>query len=102
MKLIIVTALKEYSEQVAAIFKKADIHVFSATDTIGFKDGAEQNPLDSWFGAGDARFDSVFLFSFTGNENADKTIQLINLYNQEQPGDFPIRAFVLPVEKFSN
>ncbi|MDD2791701.1 MAG: hypothetical protein PHD73_00875 [Sediminibacterium sp.] len=102
MKLLFVTALKESAEIVAAIFKKADIRVYSATDTIGFKNGSDKYLLDNWFSSGDAKFDSIFLFSFTGEENADHALTLINQYNQEFPGDFPIRAFVMPVEKTSN
>lgn len=102
MKLFIVTALKEYSEMVAAIFKKTGIHIFSATDIIGFKDGTSHNLLDDWFGAGDARFDSVIFFSFTSEENADMALKQIQEYNQKQAGDFPLRAFILPVEKFSH
>ena len=99
MKLLFVTALKEYTKQVGGIFKKADIHVYSATDTIGFKDGQVPDLIDSWFSVGEAKFDSVFLFSFTGEENAEKALQLIHEHNQEFPSGFPIRAFVLPVEK---
>jgi len=101
MKLVIVAALKEYSDQVAVIFRKANVRIFSATDTIGFKDDSEQNLIDSWFAMREASFDSVFLFSFTEDQNAIKTLDLIREYNQEKPGDFPIRAFVLPVENAS-
>ncbi len=38
MKFFIVTCLKEYQDDVTKIFKQANIHVFSATDVIGFKD----------------------------------------------------------------
>ena len=99
MKLLFVTALKEYRKQVGDIFKKAGIHVYSATDTIGFKDGEPADLLDSWFSIGEAKFDSVFLFSFTSAQNVEKALLMIHEHNQEFPSDFPIRAFVLPVEK---
>ncbi len=102
MKLLTVTALKEYSEKVTAIFRKAGIHVFSATDIIGFKDSSDQNLIDSWFGMSDARFDAVFLFSFTDDEKANTALQFIREYNQENPGDFPLRAFILMVENSSH
>jgi hypothetical protein len=98
MKLLTVTALKEYGEKVTAIFRKAGIHVFSATDINGFKDGSDQNLTDSWFGMSDARFDAVLVFSFTEDEKANSALQFIHDYNQENPGDFPLRAFILPVE----
>ena len=102
MKLIIITALKEYSDQASAILKKAGISVFSATDIIGFKEGTNHNLLDDWFGAGDARFDSILLFSFTGNEQAETALKLVQENNQTQGSDFPIRAFILSVDQFSH
>jgi hypothetical protein len=102
MKLLMVTSLKEYSEQVAAIFKSAGISVYSATDTVGFKDGSAHSLMDSWFGMGEARFDSIIIFSFTEDERAQKGLQLVKDFNNQHPGDFPIRAFVLPVEDSSH
>ncbi|MEO5998243.1 MAG: hypothetical protein ABIN89_15960 [Chitinophagaceae bacterium] len=101
MKLLAVTALKEYREKVTTIFRRAGIHVFSATDIIGFNDGSDHNLINSWFGISDARFDYVFLFSFTEDEKANTALQFIREYNLENPGDFPLRAFILPVENSS-
>ena len=102
MKLLAVTTLKEYSEKVTTIFRKAGIHVFSATDIVGFKDDSDHNLIDSWFGMSDARFDSMFLFSFTEDEKANSALEFIREYNLENPGDFPLRAFILPVENSSH
>ena len=102
MKLITVTALKEFSEKVTAIFRKADIHVFSATDIIGFKNDSNDNLMSGWSGKSDVHFDSVLLFSFTEDEKANKAIQYIREYNQENSGGFPLRAFILPVENSSH
>lgn len=102
MKLLIVTSLKEDQPTVARIFEQAQINVFSATDTIGFKDGEPANLLDNWFASGVARYDSIFLFSFTGDDHAARALSLIKSYNEESPGDYPLRAFVLPVEQWSH
>lgn len=102
MKLITVTALKEFSEKLTAIFRKAEIHVFSATDIIGFNDGSKDNLIDGWFGTSDVHFDSVLLFSFTEDEKANKALQYVQEYNQEHSGNFPLRAFILTVENSSH
>jgi hypothetical protein len=101
MKFFIVTCLKEYQDDVTKIFKDANIHVFSATDVIGFKDNLSPNLLEEWFAAGDEKFDSMMLFSFTANENAEKGIELIKEYNTQSESNFPVRAFIVPVEKSS-
>jgi hypothetical protein len=43
MKLLFVTSLKEYQKTVADILNKAEIPVFSVTETIGFKDHHKTN-----------------------------------------------------------
>jgi hypothetical protein len=102
MKLLIITAVKEYSDQAAALVKKAGIHIFSATDIVGFKDGSQHNLLDDWFGAGEARTNSMLLFSFAGDDQAKKALELVQEYNQSLADDFPLRAFIVPVDSFSH
>jgi hypothetical protein len=101
MKLLIVTSLKEYQKEVATIFNHAGIKVFSVSETKGFKEDQGVNLLDSWFGSGKEHFDSIFLFSFTAEESAEKAVELIKAYNEENKTNFPIRAFIVPVEKSS-
>ncbi|HWB25669.1 MAG TPA: hypothetical protein VG738_09325 [Chitinophagaceae bacterium] len=98
MKLLFVTCLKEDRQQVADLFKKAKISVFSATHTTGFKDDYSENLGDNWFGAEGEEFDSVFLYSFTSAEKADKALLLIQDYNDTSQSSYPIRAFIIPVE----
>ena len=101
MKLLIVTSLKEYQQTVADIFEEAQIKVFSVTNTIGHKDDHTMNLLDNWFASGDEHFDSIFLFSFTDDNNAATALKLIKKYNESMEYEFPIRAFILPVEQSS-
>ena len=101
MKLFIVTCIKENQAQVQKIFKQSKISAFSAADITGFKDNQPASLLQDWFASGDEKFDSVVVFSFTGTENTDQAIELIKKYNEESATDFPIRAFVVPVEKAS-
>ncbi|WP_295668813.1 hypothetical protein [uncultured Mucilaginibacter sp.] len=100
MKLLIVTCVKECKNDVYKIFKQANINVFSATDLVGFKNNQTFNIAEEWFARGDEKFDSLMVFSFTADENAERGLELFNNYNETNQPDFPIRAFMLPVEKF--
>lgn len=102
MKLLIVAAIKEDTEIVARILKKANIPVFSVTDTTGIKNGTNSEMLDNWFSRGDGKFDSVFIFCFTSESNVKHAFEAIESYNNEQNSSFPIRAFVVPVENSLN
>lgn len=101
MKLLIVTSLKEYQKEIASIFEKAGIKVFSVSETKGFKEDHNVNLLDSWFSSGKEHFDSIFLFSFTHDSNAEQALELVKAYNDVNKTNFPIRAFIVPVEKSS-
>jgi len=99
MKLFIVTSLKDYQPDVIKIFKAAEISVFSITDVIGVKDNHPVNLMADWFASGDEKFDSLMIFSFTNDENAANGMELIEKYNLSNNTGFPIRAFIVPVEK---
>ncbi len=101
MKLLIVTSLKEHQTDVAKLLEQAGITVFSASETTGFKNPAEENLLTNWYARSRDQYNSIFLFSFTDTANANNTLELIRNYNQVNNTGFPIRAFMLPVEKAS-
>jgi hypothetical protein len=101
MKLLIVTSLKEYQKAVALIFEKAGVKVFSVSEIKGFKEDHSVNLLDNWFSSGKEHFDSIFLFSFTTEASAENALDLIKAYNEENKTNFPVRAFIVPVEKSS-
>ncbi len=99
MKLLIITCLKDYRNQAGNLLEKAGIAVFSVTDVVGKKDGEQTDLTDNWFSSGKEEFESSLLFSFTGAVQAEKAFALINEYNKKEAADYPIRAFLLPVEK---
>lgn len=80
---------------------QSGIEVFSVSETIGFKDHQATNLLDNWFSSGSEYFDSIFLFSFTQEEKAEHALELIKKYNDENATGFPIRGFIIPVDKAS-
>ena len=101
MKLLIITSIKEYQGNVASILHEAQIKVFSVSDTTGFKDDHDESLMDDWFGSGEESFESIFIFRFTTEDKAVQAVNMIRNYNEQHAKDFPIRAFVLPVEKSS-
>lgn len=100
MKLLVVTCLKEYLKDVSKIFKQANIEVFSTSEIVGHRDGASLNLIEDWFASGDELSDSLMIFTFTNELNAGHGMELIKNYNATLKENFPVRAFVMPVEKF--
>lgn len=98
MKLLIATCIKEHIQIVATLFGKAGITIFSTTETTGFKDGHPINLSDNWFGKAGEQYDSAVLFSFTDEGIATRTLSMVNDHNRETQSDYPIHAFIIPVE----
>ncbi|MFA6246164.1 MAG: hypothetical protein WC615_04435 [Mucilaginibacter sp.] len=99
MKILIVTCLKEYLKDVARIFKQSNIDVFSTNEITGHRNSATVNLLEDWFASGGEDADSMMIFTFTPAANAEKGLELIKDYNETIHADFPIRAFIMPVER---
>jgi hypothetical protein len=99
MKLIIVTCLKDFQKDVEKIFVEANVQVFSMLDLVGSKTNLSSNMQEEWFAVGAGKFDSALLFSFTEEKTADQILHFVTEYNSRSESAFPLRAFVLPVEK---
>ncbi|MBS1780231.1 MAG: hypothetical protein JST70_12940 [Bacteroidetes bacterium] len=101
MKLIAVTGIIEYRDDIAALFKKAHVPVFSEAETTGHKNMAHANLQDNWFGKVGEHFQSVLFFSFTNEEYAYQLMELVNEHNMQTELSYPIHAYIVAVERFS-
>jgi hypothetical protein len=100
MKLLIVTAIKECRKEVARLFNENGIGIYSVTNMHGVRSDADNRMVNNWFGGEwEERYESVMLFSFTEDAAAERTLSSISSYNHSQNSPFPIKAFILPVEK---
>lgn len=100
MKLLIVTSLKEFKKDVSDMLEKAQIPVFSFSEIIGVKTSYTPELSDDWFTSDkDREFRSVFFFSFTDDAKADDVLGQIAVFNTLDRVEYPVRGFILPVEK---
>lgn len=101
MKLLMVTALEEYQEAIAHVFRDQGIKAYSAGDIQGFSNNGSDKPsTDNWFGH-ESRIPkgSVMIFSFTEEQTATAVLEALQKLNGELDPAFPVRAFILPVER---
>lgn len=100
--MLVITSIKEDIRTVSRIMDKADIPVFSVSETIGHRSAFHGLVADNWFGNTTEGIKALFFFSFTEDEKANRAIGLVKESNMESETKYPIRAFVLPVEQTSN
>jgi hypothetical protein len=73
--------------------------VFSTSVIVGHRDSAPLNLLEDWFASGGEVVDSMMIFTFTTSANAECGMSLIKKYNETLKENFPVRAFIMPVEQ---
>ncbi|GGG93566.1 hypothetical protein GCM10011416_08410 [Polaribacter pacificus] len=100
MKLVIVTAVEAFHKEVTALFKKAEIENFSESDIDGHKNSAAVLVASNWFSAEKSSNESTMFFSFTEEENIDVLFSLIKEFNQNLETNSPLKAVVVPIERF--
>jgi len=100
MKLVIVTVVDEYKKDVIMLFRQAEIENFSESDIEGFKTKVSGYIASNWFASERNGADSEMFFSFAQEDRIDELFKLIKAYNQNLESNNPVRAIVVPIEKY--
>ncbi|AOW22021.1 hypothetical protein [Urechidicola croceus] len=100
MKLVVVTAVEDFHKDVIKLFKMSEIKNFSESDIDGYKIGKSVIMSSNWFGAEKSGKESVMFFSFTDEVHIDKLFEAIKVFNKNLETNNPIRAIVVPIEKY--
>ena len=99
MKLVMVTAVEQFHNDILQIFSKADIRNFSESEIEGYKKAPAILSSSNWFASGKSGTNSIMLFSFTENEKIDVLFKLLEEYNTNMETNNPVKAIVLPIER---
>ena len=99
MKLVIVTAVEQFQNDVLKLFKKANIKNFSSSNIDGHKNGSSILMASNWFSPGKGGNESSMFFSFTEDKNIDGLFNLIKEFNSNLETNNPLKAVVVPIEK---
>lgn len=100
MKLVIVTAVEEFNKAIQKLFKEAEIENFSSSEIDGYKTMPAVFKAANWVTGERSGAESNMFFSFTDPEKIDRLFTLITRFNATIETNNPIRAIVVPIEKF--
>jgi hypothetical protein len=100
MKLVIVTAVEQFHDDILKLFKNADIQNFSESDIEGYKNTSTILSTSNWFASERTGTGSIMLFSFTEKEKIDILFSLLEEFNSKMETHNPIKAVVLPIERY--
>lgn len=102
MKLLLITAVREFEKDIKQLLKKAQVKSFSYKDVKGFKDNSE-DPLEAnWFATNMQETESVLFYAFVKEEKIDRLFDMVKEFNTEQVSKSNIHVAVLNIERCSN
>ena len=98
-KLVIVTAVEAFRNDVLQLFNKAGIESFSGSEIDGYKTAPPLLMAQSWFPGARGGNESHLYFSFTDQAHIDVLFRLIEAFNQTLETNNPVKAIVVPIEQ---
>ncbi|MBC5837791.1 hypothetical protein [Flavobacterium muglaense] len=99
MKLLIITAIAAFDEDVKKMLKQASVKTFTYKAVKGFTDLSEEAIESNWFASEMNENESVLYYAFVKKENVDLFFDLVNEFNRKQQSLSHIHVAVLNIEK---
>ncbi|MDD3722140.1 MAG: hypothetical protein PHW92_06610 [Lutibacter sp.] len=99
MKLLVITAIKEFSKEIKLMLKKSNISIYSYKDVYGFKDLSEESVESNWFSSEMDENQSIIFFAFVSEEKSDQLFILVDEFNAKQKTLSKVHIVVLNIEK---
>lgn len=99
MKLLIITAIKEFEKDVLKILKKGEVKTFTYKEVKGFKDLSEEDIEKNWFASEMNVNESILFYAFVKKENVDAVFELVKTFNNQQESMSQIHLASLNIEK---
>lgn len=99
MKLIIITAIKEFEKDIIQYLKRAKVETFSYKEVIGYRDSTEDAIESNWFSSEMNKTESLLFYAFVKKENVDLLFESVNEFNAKQKSRSHIHIAVVNIEK---
>lgn len=99
MKLVIITAIKQFEKDIKLQLKKANVKTFSFRDVTGYRDSTEDAVETNWFSSEMNQTESILFYAFVKNETVDVLFDTINDFNNKQKTLSHIHVAVMNIEK---
>ncbi len=99
MKLIIITAIREFDAEVKKQLKKAEVSSFSFKNVSGYRDNSNDALESNWFSGEMNTTESTLFFAFVATDKVEKLFEGIRAFNAKQETLSHIHIAVLNVEQ---
>jgi nitrogen regulatory protein PII len=99
MKFVIITAIKEFEQEIKEILKKSGVNTYSYKNVTGYRDSTQDSLDSNWFATEMNENESILFYAVSTEESADKIYSLINHFNKEEKTLSQIHIAILQTEK---
>ena len=99
MKLLIITAITDFDNDVKKMLKQAEVNTFTYKEVNGFNDISEVAIESNWFGNDLKENESILYYAFVKKEKVDLFFDLVNQFNSKQKSSSKVHVAVLNIEK---
>jgi nitrogen regulatory protein PII len=99
MKLLLITAVTEFENEVKQILKKAQVKTFSYREVTGYRNTTEDAIESNWFGTEINENESILFYAFVEKENVDLIYNLIKEFNSQLETLSHIHSAIINIEK---
>ncbi|WP_372769209.1 hypothetical protein [Lutibacter sp.] len=99
MKLLVITAIEEFSKEIKLMLKKSNINIYSYKNVNGFRDLSEESVESNWFASEMDESQSIIFFAFVKKTNVDDFFARADEFNAKQKTMSKVHVVVLDIEK---
>jgi nitrogen regulatory protein PII len=99
MKLLLITAVSSFENEIKVALKKAQVAAFSYTKVTGYKDLSGQEMDDNWFTSSIGEHDSIVFYAFVQDELVDSVIEIIDTFNEKEESYSHIHVAAMDIVK---
>ncbi len=99
MKLLLITAIKEFEKNVKDILIHSGVGAFSYSHVKGYKDLSKEEVQHNWFASSMQESESIMFMVFSPTDAIDILLENINQFNNIQEFASKIHVATLQVER---
>ena len=99
MKLLVITAVKEYTENIRDILMKNKVCTFSYTGVTGYRDSTRDDVGGNWFATEMNKTESLLFFAFVSDKTSEHVFGAIEELNKTCDIDSKVHIAITPIEK---
>lgn len=102
MKLLTITAVKDFEKDIREIFEGNKVNSFSYLTVTGYRDSTTENVNQNWFATEMNRVESNLFYAYVDAEIAIKIFDEIESLNKRNTHKSKVHIAITPIEKYNN